>query len=197
LNERLRVTESAEARQTIWTIGHSTHTLEAFAGILRAHHIAALADVRLMPGSRRYPHFNREALEMSLGKTGILYRHFPELGGRRKARPDSPNTAWRNESFRGYADHMDTEEFLCGVEQLQKFADGKRLAIMCAEAVWWQCHRSLISDWLKVRGVEVLHILSENKVEPHPYTSAAQIIDGQLSYRPRREDTTHSELPLT
>jgi uncharacterized protein (DUF488 family) len=125
------------------------------------------------------------------------YVHFAELGGRRKPHPDSPNTAWRNEAFRGYADHMESPEFLRGIDAMQKLSLGKRTAVMCAEAVWWQCHRSLISDWLKVRGMEVLHILSENKVEPHPYTSAAQIIDGRLSYRAPREDATHAELPLT
>ena len=182
---------------TLWTIGHSTHSLEAFLGILRAHRIEALADVRLLPGSRRYPHFNREALEQSLTNIGLGYQHFPELGGRRKPRADSQNTAWRNQAFRGYADHMESGQFQHGMGNLQSLAGKKRTAIMCAEAVWWQCHRALISDWLKSRGVEVLHILSENKVQPHPYTSAAQIIDGRLSYRVPRGDATHAELPLT
>jgi uncharacterized protein (DUF488 family) len=182
--------------QSVWTIGHSTHSLEAFVGILRAHRIEALADVRLLPGSRRYPHFNREVLAASLRETGIEYVHVAELGGRRKPKANSQNIAWRNESFRGYADHMESAEFLRGIDALQELALGKRTAIMCAEAVWWQCHRALISDWLKAHGVEVLHILSENKVEPHPYTSAAQVIDGRLSYRAPREDATHAELPL-
>ncbi len=184
-----------EKPRTLWTVGHSTHALAAFTGILRAHDIEAVADVRLLPGSRRFPHFNREALEQSLEKVGLVYQHFPELGGRRKARPDSPNTAWRNESFRGYADHMESAEFKKGIEALQDLAGRKRTAIMCAEAVWWQCHRAIISDWLKVNGIEVLHILSENKVEPHPYTSAAHIIDGRLSYRAPRGDARHAELP--
>jgi uncharacterized protein (DUF488 family) len=179
-----------------WTIGHSTHALEAFVGILKSHRIDAVADVRLMPGSRRYPHFNRECLEASLRKVGIDYAHVPELGGRRKPRPDSPHTAWRNEAFRGYADHTDTAEFRRGIETLMKHATGKRCAIMCAEAVWWQCHRSLIADWLKVRGTEVFHILSENKVEPHPYTSAARVSDGRLSYGATGAAATHAELPL-
>ncbi len=183
--------------QKIWTIGHSTHALDAFLGLLRAHKIETVADVRLMPGSKRYPHFNREALSVSLQQNGMEYLHFPELGGRRKPRPDSPNTAWRNESFRGYADHMESAEFQQGMARLDSLAAGERVAVMCAEAVWWQCHRALIADWLKVRGVEVLHILSENKVEPHPYTSAARVIDGQLSYRAPSEDATHAELPLT
>ena len=182
--------------RTLWTIGHSTHVLQSFLAILRAHRIEMLADVRLLPGSRRYPHFNREPLALSLQNAGVEYQHLPALGGRRKPRPDSPNTAWRNESFRGYADYMETDEFRRGMEQLQQLAADRRVAIMCAEAVWWQCHRALISDWLKARGVEVLHILSESKVEPHPYTSAAQIIDGQLSYRAPRADATPAELPL-
>lgn len=181
----------------IWTIGHSTLAIDAFLGLLRAHKIEAVADVRLMPGSKRYPHFNREVLSASLQQIGMEYVHFPELGGRRKPRSDSPNTAWRNEAFRGYADHMETAEFQRGMARLSAFAAKKHVAILCAEAVWWKCHRALIADWLKVRGVEVLHILSENKVEPHPYSSAARVIDGQLSYRARHEGATHAELPLT
>ncbi len=175
----------------LWTVGHSTHTLEGFLGILRAHKLGALVDVRLLPGSKRYPHFNRETLSEALEKAGVAYAHIPELGGRRKARPDSPNTAWRNASFRGYADHMETEEFQRGLEQLNHIASHSPAAVMCAEAVWWQCHRALISDWMKAHGVEVLHILSENKVEPHPFTSAARMVAGKLSYA--CED---AELPL-
>jgi len=183
--------------KSLWSIGHSTHTAEAFIGILRAHKIEAMADVRLLPGSRRYPHFNREALVELLTQAGVQYVHFPDLGGRRKPRDDSRNLAWRNESFRGYADYMETPDFIRAAEQLGARAAAQRTAIMCAEAVWWRCHRALIADWMKVRGVEVLHILSENKVEPHPYTSAAQIIDGQLSYRGAGADATPAELPLT
>jgi uncharacterized protein (DUF488 family) len=186
-----------ELLKTLWTIGHSTHSADAFIGILRAHQIEALADVRAMPGSRRYPHFNREVLADALAKATIAYVHCPDLGGRRKPRPDSANTAWRNEAFRGYADYMETGEFQRAIDDLANLAAQKRTAIMCAEAVWWQCHRALIADWLKVRGVEVLHILSENKVEPHPFTSAAQISDGRLSYRAPRAGATHAELPLT
>jgi uncharacterized protein (DUF488 family) len=135
-----------------------------------------------LPGSKRYPQFNKEALADSLGKSGIRYEHFPELGGRRKARPDSSNTAWRNASFRGYADYMETGDFHKGVKRLLDLADTNPTAIMCAEAVWWRCHRSLISDYLKARGIEVMHILDANKIEPHPYTSAARIVNGKLSY---------------
>lgn len=168
----------------IWTIGHSTRTIDEFISLLQANQIRSLADVRSLPGSRRYPQFNKEALADSLSKVGIRYEHFPELGGRRKAKPESTNTAWRNASFRGYADYMETEEFQKGVKRLLDFAaDAGPTAIMCAEAVWWRCHRSLISDCLKARGVEVMHIFDENKTEPHPYTSPASIADGRLSYR--------------
>jgi uncharacterized protein (DUF488 family) len=167
----------------IWTIGHSTRTIDKFISLLEEHGIKSLADVRLLPGSKRYPQFNKETLSASLGKARIRYEHFPELGGRRKARPDSRNTAWRNESFRGYADYMETEEFDKAVKHLLDLAaDAGPTAIMCAEAVWWRCHRSLISDYLKARGVEVMHILDANKTEPHPFTSAARMIDGALSY---------------
>src|SRR5688572_4409772 len=136
---------ASEYPKSIWTIGHSTLALEALIGILKAHHLEAVADVRLLPGSRRYPHFNREQLEPSLREAGIHYVHLPELGGRRKPRADSPHVAWRNDAFRGYADHMDTEEFQRGVQALLKLGVGKKTAIMCAEAVWWKCHRALIS----------------------------------------------------
>ena len=167
---------------TIWTIGHSTRTIDDFISLLKANGIKLLIDVRSLPGSKRYPQFNKEALADSLGKAGIRYEHFPELGGRRKPKADSPNTAWRNESFRGYADYMETEEFHEAVERLNLATDAGPTAIMCAEAVWWRCHRSLISDYLKARGIEVMHILDANKTEPHPFTSAARIVGGTLSY---------------
>ena len=168
----------------IWTIGHSTRTIAVFISLLEEHGIRLLVDVRSLPGSKRYPQFNKETLADSLGKVGIRYEHFPELGGRRKARSDSRNTAWRNASFRGYADYMEAEEFRKGIERLLDLAgEFEPAAIMCAEAVWWRCHRGLISDYLKARGIEVLHILDANKTEPHPYTSAARIVNGKLSYR--------------
>jgi uncharacterized protein (DUF488 family) len=167
----------------VWTVGHSTRSGEEFIQILRAQGVEVLVDVRTFPGSRRYPQFNREALSETLKESGIEYRHEPRLGGRRKARPDSRNSAWRNEQFRGYADHLETEEFKNGVRELLELASSKRVAIMCAEAVWWRCHRSLISDYLKAEGHEVVHILDEKKTEEHPYTSAARIVDGELSYR--------------
>jgi uncharacterized protein (DUF488 family) len=168
----------------IWTIGHSTRSIDTFISLLKANGIKVLVDVRTWPGSKRYPQFNKEKLLDSLGKAGIRYEHFPELGGRRKAKQDSKNTAWRNESFRGYADYMETEEFDKGVKRiLDLAAEAGPTSIMCAEAVWWRCHRSLISDYLKARDIEVLHIVDANKTERHPYTSAARIVSGQLSYR--------------
>src|SRR6266576_7299414 len=168
---------------SLWTIGHSTLPIEDFISKLKSFEIQVLADVRSYPGSRRYPHFNREKLSASLADTGIRYEHFPELGGRRRARPDSLNIAWRNESFRGYADYMETNEFRVGIDRLLKTAATQRTAVMCSEAVWWRCHRSLISDYLKVKGIEVNHILDANRIEPHPYTLAARIVNGELSYR--------------
>jgi uncharacterized protein (DUF488 family) len=167
----------------IWTIGHSTRAIDVFISLLGEHGIRLLVDVRSLPGSKRYPQFNKEALANSLGKSGINYEHFPELGGRRKAQPESKNIAWRNASFRGYADYMETDEFDKGVKRLLDLAaDAGPTVIMCAEAVWWRCHRSLISDYLKARGIEVIHILDANKTQPHPYTSAARIVNGELSY---------------
>jgi uncharacterized protein (DUF488 family) len=167
----------------VWTIGHSTRRIDEFISLLEEHGIKLLADVRLLPGSKRYPQFNKETLANSLGKAGICYEHFRELGGRKKSRADSRNTAWRNESFRGYADYMETEEFDKGIKRLLDLANQTGpTAIMCAEAVWWRCHRSLISDYLKARGMEVVHIFDGGKIEPHPFTSAARILEGRLSY---------------
>ena len=167
----------------IWTVGHSTRTIDVFISLLEENGIKLVADVRSLPGSKRYPQFNRETLAKSLTEHGIRYEHFPELGGRRKAKKDSHNTAWRNASFRGYADHMETEEFRRGIERLFDLANKfGPAAIMCAEAVWWRCHRALISDYLKTRGVEVVHIVDAKKIESHPFTSAARIVDGELKY---------------
>ena len=169
--------------QRIWTIGHSTRSIDDFIAALTAHGIRLIADVRLLPGSKRYPHFNSDALAASLTASGIGYEHFRELGGRRRPRPDSPHTAWRNYAFRGYADHMESAEFGTGIQRL---LDGSAAtgatAMMCAEAVWWRCHRGLVSDFLKARGFEVLHIMDAKKAEPHPWTSAARIVHGKLSY---------------
>ena len=168
----------------IWTIGHSTRAIDDFISLLKENEINLLVDVRAWPGSKRYPQFNKDTLAESLNAHRIRYEHFPELGGKRKSKPDSRNTAWRNASFRGYADYMETEQFQKGIERLLDVAaEAGPTAIMCAEAVWWRCHRSLIADYLKARGVEVLHVLGANKVEPHPYTSASRIVNGGLSYR--------------
>lgn len=169
--------------EAIWTVGHSTRKIDIFVALLEENGIALVADVRMFPGSRRHPQFGKEALRNSLGQSGVRYEHFPELGGRRKPLPDSKNTAWRNESFRGYADYMETQAFKTGIDRLLGHAnEAGRTAIMCAEAVWWRCHRALISDYLKAHGIDVMHIVDLGKAEPHPFTSAARIVHGQLSY---------------
>jgi uncharacterized protein (DUF488 family) len=167
----------------LWTIGHSTLPIERLIEALRSFEIKVLADVRSFPGSRRYPQFNKDQLKVSLADARVEYQHHPELGGRRSASPDSLNMAWRNKMFRGYADYMETDEFRSGIARLVDVARARRTAIMCAEAVWWRCHRSLISDYLKASGVEVTHIMAAGKSEPHPFTSAARIVNGELSYR--------------
>jgi uncharacterized protein (DUF488 family) len=169
---------------TIWTIGHSTRTLGEFLDLLTVNAIEAVADVRRFPASRRHPHFDQDALRTSLLGAGVEYVPLPELGGRRRPRPDSHNTAWRNESFRGYADYMETEGFRAGIERLLELVRRRRTAVMCAEAVWWRCHRSLIADCLKAAGVSVRHIIDGTNSEIHPYTSAARFRNGRLSYSP-------------
>jgi uncharacterized protein (DUF488 family) len=166
----------------IYTIGHSTRTSEEFIALLQIHSIEMLVDVRSYPGSRRYPHFNKETLLKELPAKDILYLHMLSLGGRRKASAQSKNTAWKNDAFRGYADYMETDEFKKGIDDLEKIGRAYRTVFMCSEAVWWRCHRSLIADYLKVRGWKVLHILNNKKAEEHPYTAAAKIVDGNLSY---------------
>ncbi len=177
------MTDQDDRRETIWTIGHSTRTIEQFLELLRRNGIETVVDVRSYPGSRRYPHFNKENLRLSLAAAGMRYEHFPELGGRREPRPDSVNTAWRNAAFRGYADHMETPEFRAGIERLGETSRSGRTAIMCAEAVWWRCHRSMIADYLKAAGIRVLHILDLDEVQEHPYTAAARLVNGRLSYK--------------
>ena len=157
--------------------------IEEFIDALNSFEIKLLIDVRSFPGSRRYPHFNKEDLKTSLADAGIEYLHFPALGGRRRARADSLNVAWRNEAFRGYADYMETKEFHEGINRLVEVAQQAPTAIMCSEAVWWRCHRSLISDFLKTKGADVVHIMAIGKSEKHPFTPAARIVDGRLSYR--------------
>lgn len=172
-----------KTKTNVWTIGHSTRPIEEFLHLLKSFELQVLVDVRSFPGSRRYPQFNKERLRLSLSEVGVSYVHLPELGGRRRAKPDSLNMAWRNEMFRGYADYMETEDFRAGIGCLLELAGAQRTAVMCAEAVWWRCHRSLISDYLKVQGIKVDHILAAGKSEEHPFTSAARIVNGTLSYR--------------
>lgn len=164
------------------TIGHSTRTAEAFVELSLAHGIAQIADVRIFPHSRRLPHFNGDALAAFLHDHGVAYEHFPELGGRRVPRPDSVNTAWRDNGFRGYADYMATPEFEQGLNRLVRFGRAGVTAIMCAEAVWWHCHRRLLSDALVVRGVAVRHVLSAAAPKPHELSEFARIEGERLSY---------------
>ena len=166
----------------IWTIGHSVKPLEEFLELLHLNGIKTLADVRRFPGSRKYPHFGQEALAKELPENGIQYLHFPELGGRRKPLKNSRNIIWRNEAFKGYADYMATEEFQEGLSRLEAASAESPTAMMCSEVLWWRCHRSLISDLLKSNGYRVHHILSPTQVQEHPFTSAAKIVEGKLSY---------------
>jgi uncharacterized protein (DUF488 family) len=170
-------------KKVIWTIGHSTRELETFIAMLRSFDIALVADIRSFPGSRRYPQFNKEALEKSLPENHIQYLHIKELGGRRKVQPGSLNSAWHNAAFRGYADYMETEDFRKGIKTLETAALKQKTAFMCSEAVWWRCHRSMVADYLKVQGWKVMHIMDAGKAIEHPFTSAASLPDGNLSYR--------------
>jgi uncharacterized protein (DUF488 family) len=167
---------------TIWTIGHSTRPIEEFLGLLAGARIGAIADVRSFPGSRKYPQYGKEALAATLATHAISYHWLQALGGRRRVLPDSPNTAWRNASFRGYADYMSSTEFEHGLTQLLQVASKAHTAIMCAEAVWWRCHRSMIADAMRARGIEVIHILDANHSMVHPMTAPARIVRGKLTY---------------
>lgn len=169
---------------TIYTIGHSTHSLDAFIAILNAHQIEVLCDIRAFPMSRRLPHFNRESFEAELPKHGIEYRWVKELGGRRKKTlKESPNIALRSDSFRNYADHMLTEEFQTAANAIAKLAETTRVAIMCAERVYFNCHRMMVSDYFTAHGHQVLHIETEKPPREHKLMKEAHIIEGQLIYR--------------
>jgi uncharacterized protein (DUF488 family) len=172
----------------ISTIGHSTRGIGEFIEILNSFQIQSLVDVRSFPGSKRFPHFNKESLRIFLEKHSIEYIHMPELGGRRKPASNSKNSVWKNEAFRGYADYMETTEFKNAVTRLEKVAKSKNVAYMCSEAVWWRCHRSLISDYLKLKGWEVIHIMDLNKSQPHSYTSPSRVIQGTLNYSKSEEN---------
>lgn len=171
----------------IYTIGHSTRSLEEFLKLLASRGIEVLADVRSIPGSRRYPQFGQEALAQALENAGIEYRWMKDLGGRRHTRKDSPNGAWRNASFRGYADYMLTPEFAVALGELEQLAHKKKTAIMCAEAVPWRCHRSLIGDALLARGWEVLDIISDAPETLHALTPFAQVAETMVTYPPEQE----------
>lgn len=168
---------------TIWTIGHSTRSISEFITLLHYYQLEALVDVRRFPGSRRHPQFGRDQLKASLTAAGINYHSLEELGGRRRSAPDSPNTSWRNPSFRGYADYMSSKEFALGMEKLCSIAEEFRTVIMCAELLWWRCHRSMIADALMVRGITVIHIQDTAHALEHPFTQPARLYKGHLSYR--------------
>lgn len=178
---------------TIWTIGHSTRSIEQFIAVLEHFRIEAVADIRRFPGSRRLPQFGQETLHASLNQHGIDYQLITELGGRRKPRADSVNIAWRNSSFRGYADHLANPEFARGLEQLKQLAIRRRTTMMCSEVLWWRCHRSLVSDVLMVNGIRVMHIQDEHHIEEHPYTRPARLYRGQLTYDPARGEPLNAK----
>ncbi len=180
--QREKPRPAKKTKLTIWTIGHSTRPLREFCTLLAEYRIQAVADVRSYPGSRHCPQYGQAALRDALVEQGLTYQWIQTLGGRRRVRAHSLNTIWRNASFRGYADYMETPEFAAGLDELLQLAKKKRTAVMCAEAVWWRCHRSMIADALKARGVHVLHIMSECSVVEHPFTAPARVVDGELSY---------------
>lgn len=171
-----------EQQKTIWTIGHSTKSFEDFVEMLHFFKIERVVDVRSFPGSRKFPQYNKENLTETLPKNNIQYTHLRELGGRRKVKKDSKNTTWRVAAFQGYADYMETNEFKEGIKLLEDIAGKEKVAYMCSEAVWWRCHRSMISDYLKVHGWKVMHIMAVGKKEEHPFTGPAHLENGELSY---------------
>lgn len=179
---------SYENSPVIFTIGHSTKSLDAFIGLLRAHSVTMVVDVRTIPRSRHNPQFNNETLPDSLRIAGIGYIHMPGLGGLRHTRKDSPNTGWHNLSFRGFADYMLTEEFVKNLDELIHLAKSEQIALMCAEAVPWRCHRSLIADALLIRGIRIEHIAGLNRRLPHSITPFAQVNGTLITYPPYAEE---------
>ena len=173
---------------TLWTIGHSTRDWPTFLGMLTGAGIVNLVDVRRFAGSRRHPQFSGEAMADALAEAGILYMPMPDLGGRRTPDSDSPNTAWRNAAFRGYADYMATALYRQARDRVASLALQARTAVMCAEAVWWQCHRGLIADDFKASGWRVIHLLAPGRQDEHPFTSAARIVEGRLVYSPQPDE---------
>jgi uncharacterized protein (DUF488 family) len=182
MSEHLPPQKAHWPEDTIFTLGHSTLPIERFIGILQIYGIERLADIRTIPRSHHNPQYNNTALAESLTALHLEYVHIPALGGLRHARKDSRNTGWRNGSFRGYADYMQTEEFRDALEALTLMSRGKRVAIMCAEAVPWRCHRSLVADALCVRGVPVVEILSESSYRMHSLTPFAQVEGVRITY---------------
>ena len=180
--DRARRNAYDAAMSAAWTIGHSTRSADALIDLLRGSAISLLVDVRTVPRSRHNPQFNRETLPEDLKRAGIDYRHEPQLGGLRKPRKDSINTGWRNAGFRGYADYMQTPAFAEQIAELVSLAERERVALMCAEAVPWRCHRSLIADALTVRGLDVRHILEPGEGRPHRLTSFARAEGASITY---------------
>ncbi|MFC0681705.1 DUF488 family protein [Lysobacter korlensis] len=174
----------------VCTVGHSTRPIEEFLAILHAHQVREIVDVRTIPKSRTNPQFGGDSLRKSLAADGIAYRHVPSLGGLRRPRKDSPNDGWRNTSFRGYADHMATEEFAQGIDELLDAAAVHRVAVMCAEAVPWRCHRSLIGDAVLVRGVPVLDLMDATTARPHVLTRFACVEGSEITYPAEEDDRT-------
>lgn len=168
--------------KTIYTIGHSTHSIEEFIALLQATGIKVLVDVRTVPRSRHNPQFEKNALRTSLSEEEIGYTHMAGLGGLRRPRKDSPNNGWRNESFRGYADYMQTDAFHTALNELQELAQQHTTVIMCAEAVPWRCHRSLIADALSVQGWQVLDVISGKAATEHKLTPFLKVEDGRMMY---------------
>ena len=178
-----------DGRCGVLTLGHSTRPIEAFVELLRAHHVSQLIDVRTVPRSRHNPQFNTETLPSTLAAVNIGYAHAPGMGGFRRTTPDSPNAGWRNLSFRGYADYMQTADFEANLASLIELARGDRVAIMCAEALPWRCHRSLIADALVVHGVSTCEIASPTRLQPHKVTPFAYVQGTEITY-PRAASNT-------
>jgi len=170
------------SEKPVFTVGHSNRSLDELLELLREAKIGLVVDVRSLPGSRRHPHFSRDALARALASSGIAYRHEPALGGLRRPRPDSVHVGWASAGFRGYADHMETDEFQGALDALVELAAGQPTALLCAEAVPWRCHRSLIADALVARGVEVVHLIGPGRRGSHVLTAFARVSGGRLVY---------------
>lgn len=180
----------------VFTIGHSNRTIEEFIGLLKENHVGLLLDIRTVPRSRHNPQFNRDALPDSLAVYGVGYRHMAGLGGLRHPKHDSANAGWRNTSFRGYADYMQTPEFAANVDELARLAGTAQCVLMCAESVPWRCHRSMVADALVVRGIPVEHIMGPGKRKPHTLTSFAHVEGRHITYPPPAETAGSAQATL-